>query len=125
MWESFKTKDDPHTDSKNHHFLGDISSLFIQEIAGLKPNPNADDIRYFEISPHFIDELDYAKASYESQYGRVSVKWERKENSIKLDISIPDGTYGKTVLPYGYCFENGDTAIDLTGNQFSFTAVSK
>ena len=30
LWESFKRKDDPHTDSKNHHFLGDISSWFIQ-----------------------------------------------------------------------------------------------
>ena len=121
MWESFRTKDDPDTDSKNHHFLGDISSWFIQELAGLKPNPKVDDIRYFEISPHFIDDLEYAKAHYDSKFGRVSVMWERNAQEIKLDITMPEGTYGVAVLPDGYCFENGDTVVDLTGNQFSFT----
>ena len=49
MWDYFKDKDDPNQDSENHHFLVDISNWFIQEFAGLKPNPNVDDIRYFEI----------------------------------------------------------------------------
>ena len=47
--------------------------------------------------------------------------WKRDEETIKLDITMPDGTYGKAVLPQGYSFENGDTFADLTGNQFSFT----
>ena len=121
MWESFRSKDDPGTDSKNHHFLGDISSWFIQEIAGLKPNPEADDIRYFEISPHFIDELDYAKAHYDSPFGRVTVSWARNKNEVKLDISIPEGTYGKAVLHDGYSFENGNTAVCLNNGQSTFT----
>ncbi|MGN0183283.1 MAG: family 78 glycoside hydrolase catalytic domain, partial [Candidatus Ornithomonoglobus sp.] len=121
LWEDFRDKDARCPDSKNHHFLGDISSWFIQEIAGLKPNPNVDDIRYFEISPHFIDELDYVKASYESPFGRVSVMWQRNEHNIKLDISMPEGTYGKAVLPKGYCFENSDNSVDLSGDRFNFT----
>jgi alpha-L-rhamnosidase len=121
MWESFMLKDAPNSNSKNHHFLGDISSWFIQELVGLKPNPKVDDIRYFEISPHFIDDLEYAKAHYDSKFGRVSVMWERNAQEIKLDITMPEGTYGVAVLPDGYCFENGDTVVDLTGNQFSFT----
>ena len=120
LWESFKDKDEPYTDSKNHHFLGDISSWFIQELAGLKPNPKVDDIRYFEISPHFIDELDYAKAYYESPFGRVSVIWTRNEKTIKLDVSMPDGTYGKVVLNDGYSFENEDAVADLNGGEYSF-----
>ena len=43
---------------------------------------------------------------------------------IKLDISIPDGTYGKAVLPDGFCFENGDTAVDLNGGQYGFKVKS-
>ena len=124
LWESFKTKDDPGTDSKNHHFLGDISSWFIQELAGLKPNPKVDDIRYFEISPHFIDALDYAKAHYESAFGKVEVMWQKNGETISLDISMPDGTYGKAVLPDGFCFENGDTAVDLNGGQYGFKVKS-
>ena len=120
LWESFKTKDDPGTDSKNHHFLGDISSWFIQELAGLKPNPKVDDIRYFEISPHFIDALDYAKAHYESAFGKVEVMWQKKGETISLDISMPDGTYGKAVLNDGFSFENGDTVAELSGGEYNF-----
>lgn len=120
MWESFKSKGDPYTDSKNHHFLGDVSSWFIQELAGLKPNPNVDDLKYFEISPHFINQLDYAKAHYESQFGKVSVKWERIDKGIKLDISMPEGTYANVVLPDGFSFENGNTTMDLKEGKFEF-----
>lgn len=122
MWESFRRIDDPRTDSKNHHFLGDISSWFIQELAGLKPNPEVDDIHYFEISPHFIDGLDYAKAHYDSPFGRVSVSWKRNKNEVKLDISMPEGTYGKAVLHDGYSFENGNTSVCLTEGQSTFTS---
>lgn len=118
LWESFKSKDAPDADSKNHHFLGDISSWFIQELAGLKPNPKADDIRSFEVSPHFAGKLNYAKAHYDSKFGRVNVEWNRNGDSIKLDVSMPDGTYGKAVLPNGYCFENGDTSVDLNGGKY-------
>lgn len=121
LWESFRTKDAPNTDSKNHHFLGDISSWFIQELAGLKPNPNVDDIKYFEISPHFVKQLDRAKAHYESQFGKVSVNWERIRQTVKLEISMPEGTYGKAVLPEGFCFENSAKSIELTEGSYEFT----
>lgn len=46
LWEDFVDKNVAGHESKNHHFRGDISSWFIQELAGLKLNPNAEDIRY-------------------------------------------------------------------------------
>ena len=125
MWESFKSIDNPYTDSKNHHFLGDISSWFIQELAGLKPNPNVEDIKYFEISPHFIKQLDNARASYDSQFGKVSVKWERTGQDIKLEISMPKGTYGKAILPKGFCFENSDLVCDLKEGKLELTVKRK
>ena len=39
--------------------------------------------------------------------------WQREKNEIQLDISMPKGTYGRITLPKGYCFENGDTSMDL------------
>lgn len=36
---------------------------------------------------------------------------------IRLDISMPAGTYGKAVLPKGCRFENGDTSVDLNRGQ--------
>lgn len=120
LWEDFREKDDPCPDSKNHHFLGDISSWFIQELAGLKSNPNLDDIRCFEFSPHFIAEIDYAKAKYASRFGRVEISWQRNGVKIKLDIFMPDGTYGTVVLPKGTYFEDGNSVVELCAGEHSF-----
>ena len=57
---------------------------------------------------------------YESPFGRVIVTWTRTEKTIRLDISMPDGTYGKAVLRDGYRFENGDTVVYLNGGQYGF-----
>lgn len=106
MWESFKEVNAPNTDSKNHHFLADISSWFIQEVAGLKINPNADDITYIEISPAFINKLSFAKAHFDARYGRVEVQWERKEGKIHIVATIPKGMHGKLSLEKGKVSKN-------------------
>ena len=115
LWESFR---DPHSrrcDSRNHHFLGDISSWFIQDIAGIKPNPNADDISYYEISPGFIKYLTYAKAECTLKYGKILVQWKRTGNDICLYVETPDNTYGKILLPTGYVFENFKSECSING----------
>jgi len=95
LWERFKKVDDIKSDnSKNHHFHGNISSWFIQELAGLKPNPHGSDVSYFEISPSFIEKLDFAKAYYDSCFGKVEVEWKRCGEEITLCIIAPKGTKG-------------------------------
>lgn len=116
LWESFPDLSINAGDSKNHHFLGDISSLFIQEFAGLKPNPDAKDIRTFEISPHFISNLNYARASYKSPFGEITVYWERTGRVIKLDVTAPECMNGKIILPYGFVFKDGTNEKSLKGN---------
>lgn len=101
MWESFRGINDPNTNSKNHHFLGDISSWLIQSAAGLKINPHADDITYVEISPAFIKDLSFAKAYFDSGFGRVEVQWERNGKGICIAVTIPEGMHGKLLLNHG------------------------
>lgn len=110
LWEDFPDLNVHAGSSKNHYFLGDISSLFIQEFAGLKPNPNACNIHYFEISPHFISALQYAEASYMSPFGTVNVRWERNDDKIKLRVNVPKGIEGKIILPENYRFCNVNAA---------------
>jgi len=109
LWERFKSVNDINADnSKNHHFYGHISSWFIQYIAGLKPNPDADDITYFEISPNFVLALANAKARYISGFGEVKVSWVRNCDKINLSVVAPKGTKGKIKLPSGYAFSDGE-----------------
>lgn len=111
LWECFRHAEDIYTNSKNHHFLGDFSSWFIRKIAGIDPNPCANDISYFEITPHFIKQLDFAEAEYNSPFGKVSVKWEKKDKKIVLWLIVPAGTKGKIKLPKGYKFTDNKKVL--------------
>ena len=111
LWECFPDLDIGTEGSKNHHFMGDISSLFIQEFAGLKPNPDFNDVNAFEISPHFVKKLDYAEAYYHAPKGTVSVRWDRTPDGIEIRIRMPEGTRGKLVLPDGYMLPDGRTEM--------------
>lgn len=118
LWESFPDLSINAGDSKNHHFLGDISSLFIQEFAGLKPNPDAKDIKNLEISPHFIKNLSYAKASYNSPFGEITVYWERNGEVIEINVTAPECMNGKIVLSDGFEFKDGTNEKPLNAESY-------
>ena len=107
MWESFMQMEDDDANSRNHHFLGDVSSWMIQNVAGIKPNPTADDISSFEISPHYLKELTFAEGYYENEYGKLSARWEREEEHIKLTVEVPAGMKGSVVLTDGHRLADG------------------
>jgi alpha-L-rhamnosidase len=74
--------------SMNHHFLGDISRFLTTRIAGL----DVIDHKTVRIKPNAVSGIDHAEAYYELPAGKVSVRWERKEDGgISLDYSAPDG----------------------------------
>ena len=113
LWEWFRDPKVSFEGSKNHHFFGDISSLFIQEFAGLKPNPRLDDIDSFEVSPHFPGALSFAEASYQSRQGEIRVHWERAGKEIQLTVTAPAGTRGTIIAPDGYQMGPEQTAESL------------
>lgn len=84
--------------SLNHHFLGDIGSWMIQEVAGIVPNPELKGVDTFIIAPHFLEALNFAEATFNAKYGDITVRWERTGDDITLKISVPDGMYGKLQL---------------------------
>ena len=102
MWESFQEMENSNASSKNHHFLGDITSWMLQNVAGIKPNPYCNDISEFEIAPHYLEVLDFAEGYYENEYGKLTAKWVRTENEIELDVEVPAGMKGKLVLTDGH-----------------------
>ena len=113
LWECFTDMDVSAEGSKNHHFMGDISSLFIQEFAGLKPNPRCDDVNACEISPHFVKSLVYAEAYFLAPLGKISVRWDRVPEGISIRICAPKEIKGKLVLPEGYRLADGRKEMPL------------
>ena len=91
-----------HVCSLNHHFLGDISAWFISYICGIRYNPDGRHHDRLVIAPRFAESLDYAEAFHICPYGKISVRWERKGESVILDLEIPDGVSGDMLPESGY-----------------------
>jgi len=119
LFENFPHEDGREINSQNHHFLGDISSWFIQDVVGIKPNPNMTDISEFEVSPHFIKKLDFAKAHFTSGFGKLEVEWKRNAEEIDVKIIVPKGMHGRIKIENGYILKNS-TTDKLIGGIYQF-----
>jgi alpha-L-rhamnosidase len=109
LFEDFRHPDDKPA-SKNHHFFGDISSWFFKYVAGVKINPFDRGVNEIEISPNFIQSLEYAEGYQNHLGGKIESKWVREDKLIKLTVTIPEGCYGFLNLPKGYSLHDESRA---------------
>lgn len=113
LLENFPYEDGKAVCSQNHHFLGDISSWFIQDIVGIKPNTKINDVSEVEISPHFITNLDYAKGYFNSNFGKIEVEWCKNADIADVTVKIPKGMHGNLQLDKNYELIN-DIPLELS-----------
>lgn len=116
LWECFLKTDTAY--SKNHHFWGDISAWFIECLAGIEYNPDADDLKKVNIRPAFVSGLSDASAYFDSNYGRISSAWKRTDRGIELTVSVPDGCTGRILLPAGVTFRDGTTEKPVASGRY-------
>ena len=108
--------------SCNHHFWGDISALFIEYFAGIRPNPDLQNANNIDIRPVFSTTMQHAKAYYNAPAGRVDVAWERVGESIELTLVYPEGASGFVVAPRGYSVR-GEEKVMAASGKFVFSPL--
>ena len=96
--------------SLNHHFWGDISHWFSRRVAGICYNPRRRGGEA-DIRPAFVHKLRFAQGWHEAPEGKISVKWERADDGISLEIDVPDTLNGYIRLPQGYVFAGDGLAV--------------
>lgn len=124
LFEAFQ-KEGAQPNSKNHHFLGDISSWFFRHIVGVKVNPFARDVNELELSPAFIEALSHAEGYHIHPNGRIEMAWRREGEKVLLKISVPEGCHGYIRLPAGYETEQRGNLTVLPLHSGEITAVKK
>lgn len=112
-------------DSLNHHFFGDIKHWFLRTILGLNVNPNLDNPDFVAIKPHFIDGLDFAEGSYNTPNGKISVKWQRENGSIRLNVTSEGEAKFIVNLPNGYVFEDVEMPMVRNTDFVDKTVIKK
>ena len=83
LCESFNPKSG--TDSHNHHFWGNISALFMEQICGIKVC--ADTIK---IEPFFPRTINEASAYFDSVFGKISASWKRIDGRVVYTVEYPE-----------------------------------
>lgn len=81
--------------SQNHHFQGDIINLFITKLAGIRINPHMNDTHNVLISPIVPECIDFAKASYDFEDGKLSVEWKKDKDKLIIIIDAPEAVHGE------------------------------
>jgi alpha-L-rhamnosidase len=99
-WNSYSHKDgfgEVGMNSFNHYAYGAIGQWMYERIAGISPlEPGYKKIL---IAPVPGRQLNYATAEYNSIYGKISSGWEKVDNGLKLEVTIPPNTSSKIVIP--------------------------
>jgi alpha-L-rhamnosidase len=99
IWELWNGDSaDPAMNSQNHiMLLGDLLTWMFQDLAGIAPA--APGFKKIRLKPVFPAGLDFAEASYQTPYGRVSSSWRRKDGEIIWDVVVPANVRAQIYLP--------------------------
>ncbi len=78
--------------SLDHIFFGDISAWLVNDIVGIRKDDLAPGFGHIIIAPHFVEGLDWAKASYKSVRGLIKAGWEKDGDKVNLEVTLPENT---------------------------------
>jgi alpha-L-rhamnosidase len=78
--------------SLNHVFLGDVTAWMTNTIAGINYDEQQPGFSHIIIRPHFIKDLTWAKAEYNSVKGLIKSEWKKENGKIYLTVTIPANT---------------------------------
>lgn len=99
VWEDWEgdRASDQNAASLNHYSKGAVCEWLMSEMCGIKVAGE----NQFLIAPKPGGSLTYAKAEYQSIYGKVSCGWERTEKGYRYTVTLPSNTTARLILPDG------------------------
>lgn len=85
--------------SFNHYAFGAVATFLHERIAGLKCiEPGWRKVR---VEPLLGAEFTWARASHETPFGKVGVKWEVEGEAFRVSVEVPEGVEVELVVPEG------------------------
>lgn len=114
--------------SWNHFMLGQIEEWFYQSLAGIKADPKNPGFKHFFIQPEVVGDMTFAKADYQSVYGKIVSSWEKKDGKFILQVEIPVNTSASIKLPVAAGTEvkvNGQVTKNLRFGSGKYTIECK
>lgn len=98
--------------SLNHYSKGSVVEWLFDSCCGIRVEGE----NKFVIKPMPGGSLTYAKAAYDSIYGKVVSGWERKDEKTVFTVSVPSNTTATLILP-------GMEQRELSAGEYTFEAM--
>ena len=96
--------------SVNHMFLGDINAWMYNILAGINYDEQKPGFKHILLRPNFPSGLNEFEARYQSPYGEICSKWERKKNRIVYHVTVPANSTATFYAPDNV---KGERAVNL------------
>jgi alpha-L-rhamnosidase len=98
-WTKEKGFQDPGMNSFNHYALGSVGEWLYRYVAGIDIDPEYPGFKHFIIHPYPGGGLKYAKAEYNSMYGKIISHWKIEKDYFNLDVTIPVNSTATVYIP--------------------------
>ena len=102
IWERFEAKWGSGMNSHDHPMYGSVGYWFYAYILGAKPSETG--WQEFTVTPHIPEDLLFAEGCIDTLYGKIYVKWKKKELETTVWVDVPFGTKAVLQLP-GKCVD--------------------
>ncbi|NJK85136.1 MAG: hypothetical protein HC906_03385 [Bacteroidales bacterium] len=117
-WDGIKPDDTFQTremNSFNHYAYGAIGDWMYSVVAGIRADDKVPGYKHIIIKPEPNDTLTFAKAGYESVFGKIESAWKTENDMFNLTVRVPSNTTATVYLPYsGEVHEIGSGVYEFT-----------
>ena len=104
--------------SLNHCQMGHIQEWFHADLLGIQSDPEAVAFDRIIIRPRIVENVRWARGSYDSIRGTISVDWRVESGFLILKVTVPFNTSAIVYVPAGDAdavFESGKPAAAAEG----------
>lgn len=114
LWEHWDSDEQIGSgmNSLNHPSFACVSAWFIEWLAGLRIQNGGD---HLVLDPGVVDALEWVEASIEMPDGEASLRWERDDETLRVEVTVPWNTTATLRVPHGWdpatVRESGETIV--------------
>ncbi len=101
-WTPEKGFQDKAMNSFNHYAYGAIGAWMYRTVAGLDLDPADPGYRHILFCPRPGGTLTWAEATLPTPYGPASIRWDKKEKSLEVQLTIPTNARATFIPPDNY-----------------------
>ena len=104
-WDAYRRDvgfNDPGMNSFNHYAYGAVYSWMVSVMCGIREDPARPGMRHFVLASRPDRRVGFAKAAYDSVYGRIASEWRyAADGALEWSFSVPANTVATVRPPDG------------------------